>query len=561
MDEVPAQYAPDVSPNEFLATDRLPEGQQVCVGVLFVGAGPAGLAGAIRLAQLLNGAPAIKERLGEFPVAVIEKGKYPGAHLLSGAVVNPGPFHTLFPQLTAADFPFAQSVPAERVYFLTPRRAWRMPVPPTMRNHGNMIASLSRVGAWLGQQAEAAGVMILNETTGVKMLVQDGVVSGVRTGDKGRGKDGAPLANFEPGVDLVAHWTVMSDGGTSPLTSAMLHHFGVARRHPQIYALGVKEVWEVPTALDAILHTMGWPLRTGRAFREFGGSFAYPVGPNRVALGMVVGLDYADASLSVHHLLQALKEHPLFRRVLAGGKHVDQWWGAKTIPEGGYAALPTQFHLPGACVVGDAAGFVNVPALKGIHYAMRSGIYAAEAIFAALAAQQPERTLVGYDVAIRNSFIMQELYAVRNVRQAYHYGFWMGSLLAGCMLLTGGRFPGGIWGLEADAMHPVSDGGREWPRADGHLTFDKLTGVHASGNRSRDHQPNHLRVTTAVPDVIGKTWIRMCPAEVYEWGPGGVGARRLVMNPTNCVQCGAISAKGGLLTPPEGGSGPEYTEM
>ncbi|MBI4237146.1 MAG: 4Fe-4S dicluster domain-containing protein [Deltaproteobacteria bacterium] len=564
MPSIPAHYPPPVQPGEFIATEPLPPDQRIDVGVLFVGAGPASLAGAIRLMQLLETSPQLKARLGECPVAILEKGKYVGAHLLSGAVLNPSAFRHLFPKLADTDFPFCNPVPGERVSFLTSKRAFPIPVPPTMRNHGNFVASLSQVGKWLAARAEECGVTILTETVGMKVLVHDGRVAGVRTGDKGRNQRGEPLPNFEPGVDVVGQYTVFGEGTQGHLTQSALEHFKISRAQPQIYALGVKEVWEVPQPLDAVVHTMGWPLRLGKAHREFGGSFAYPMGPNRISLGLVVGLDYADASLSVHDLLQELKTHPLFRTMLAGGHRIEQGWGAKTIPEGGLAALPEQLHVPGACVVGDSAGFVNVPALKGIHYAMWSGIYAAEAIFAALQAPSDANArdpLSAYDHAVRTSFIWKELAAVRNMRQVFHHGFVAGSMLAGLAALTNGRFPGGQCPSLPDSAHPVSAGTRTYPKPDNQLTFDKLDSVHAAGNRSRDNQPNHVRLATKVPEVIGEAWIHMCPALVYEWGPGAVGARELVINPTNCIHCGAVTAKGGRLTPPEGGSGPEYEWM
>ncbi|MBI2340481.1 MAG: NAD(P)/FAD-dependent oxidoreductase [Deltaproteobacteria bacterium] len=303
-DHIPANYPPPVQNGEFIVPSLRPAEQQIAVGVLFVGAGPASLAGAIRLAQLLETVPEVKAKLGDFPIAVIEKGKYPGAHLLSGAVVNPRPFKRLFPDLPLEKLPFAQAVPGEAVYFLTKKRAFKAPiVPPTMRNHGNYVASLSQMGKWLGEQAERLGVTILNETAGVKVLIRDQAVRGVRTGDKGLDRHGQPLSNFEPGADVTAQWTVFGEGGTGHLTQATLEHFNIQRPNPQIYALGVKEIWEVPQPLKQVVHTMGWPLRGAKRFREFGGSFAYPLGPpdrlgpNKISLGLVVGLDYADASL------------------------------------------------------------------------------------------------------------------------------------------------------------------------------------------------------------------------------------------------------------------------
>jgi electron-transferring-flavoprotein dehydrogenase len=560
---IPADYRPRIDHTEYLHVPEAGPDDRIEVGVLFVGAGPAGLAGAVRLAQLLEAAPEVRERLGGVPVAVIEKGKYPGAHLLSGAVVNPIAFHKLFPDVAAGDLPFRCRVPGEALYLLTERRALRSPLlPPTMRNHGNHVASLAEIARWLAERAEALGVTILNETAAVKALVLDGAVHGVLTGDKGRGRDGSPEANFEPGSEIRARATILAEGCNGHLATALTQHFGLQGSSPQIYALGVKEVWDVARPLDRVIHTMGWPLRWGRAAAEFGGSFVYPLGERQLSIGLVVGLDYADASLSVHDLLQQFKLHPLIRPLLEGGSRAEHGWGAKTIPEGGFYALPRQLSVSGALLTGDSAGFVNVPALKGIHYAMWSGILAAETVFEVLkAGREPTAlgALAGYDAAVRASFIWSDLRRVRNMRQAFSAGLLPGALLAGSMAATRGVFPGGRWRSRPDAEHPVSRGARTYPKPDGKVTFDKLSSVYASGNRTRDTQPNHLLVKTDVPEEIGTTWINMCPAGVYEWTTDASGEQALRVNPPNCVQCGAISAKGGRLTPPEGGSGPEYT--
>jgi electron-transferring-flavoprotein dehydrogenase len=559
----PSDYQPKIDHTEFLHVPEAGPDARIDVGVLFVGAGPAGLAGAIRLAQLLETAPEVKERLGDVPVAVVEKGKYPGAHSVSGAVVNPIAFRRLFPDVPDRELPFRCRVPGEALYLLTETGAIRSPVmPPTMRNHGNFVASLSEMARWLGERAEGLGVTILSETAAAKALVLDGAVRGVLTGDKGRGRDGSPEANFEPGTEIVAQATVLSEGSAGHIASALVHHFGLTGANPQIYALGVKEVWDVPRPLDRVIHTMGWPLKWGKAAAEFGGSFAYPLGEKQVSIGLVVGLDHVDASLSVHDLLQQLKLHPLIRPILEGGSRAEHGWGARTIPEGGFHALPKQLAMRGALLTGDSAGFVNVPALKGIHYAMWSGITAAETIFSVLkAGRDPSalRALAGYDEAVRRSFIWRDLRRVRNMRQAFNAGLLPGAALAGLMTVTRGVFPGGRWTSHADATRPVSLGTRTYPKPDGKLTFDKLSSVYASGNRTRDTQPNHLWVKTEVPEELGTAWINMCPAGVYEWTTDANGAKTLRVNAPNCVQCGAISAKGGRLTPPEGGSGPEYT--
>jgi len=559
---VPGSHRPQSEPSEFLAAPVAGPDERIDVGVLFAGAGPAGLAGAIRLAQLLDGAPEVKEKLGEVPIAIAEKGKYPGAHLVSGAAVNPVAFRRLFPDLPDAELPLRTRVSDESVHLLTGSRALRIPTPPAMSNHGNFTASLSEIARWLGERAEALGVTILNETVAQKLLVKDGAVHGLLSGDKGLGRDGKPMANHEPGVEMHAQATVLAEGVTGHLSQTLVGHFGIRGPNPQVHSLGVKEVWEVPKPLDRIIHTLGWPLRGGRKWREFGGTWLYPLGDHQVSIGLVVGLDYADASLSAHDLLQEFKLHPLVRGVLAGGTRHERGWGAKTIPEGGYYALPRRLAVPGALLVGDAAGFVNVPALKGIHYAMWSGILAAEAIFETLRSGKDLRAagaLDAYDSAVRASFIARDLFRVRNMRQAFGAGLVAGGAIAGLMTATAGVFPGWRFGTRDDADHPVLPSGRTYAKPDGSYTFDKLSSVYVSGNRTRDTQPNHIRVASDVPDDVAETWIRMCPAGVYEWGEDVSGKRALVVNATNCVQCGAITAKGGRLTPPEGGSGPEYT--
>jgi electron-transferring-flavoprotein dehydrogenase len=550
----PADYPPPFDPTEFVLAPGEPE---IEVGVLIVGAGPAGLACAIRLGQLLEGAPELAERLGDVPVAVLEKGKQPGSHLLSGAVVNPGSLRRLFAgRVTTSEMPFYGRVEHESVYFLTPRRALRIPTPPTMRNGGNYVASLSQLGRWLAERAEEAGATILPETSAHALLAGDGRVRGVRTGERGRGRGGEEPGNFEPGSDVHARVTVLAEGTQGHLTGVALERFALEGENPQVWALGVKEVWKVAKPLDRVIHTMGWPLRAAAKYREFGGSFIYPMGDEMVSLGMVVGLDYRDAELSVHDLLQELKTHPLLRKLLEGGERVA--WGAKTIPEGGFLSLPKRLHAPGLLICGDGAGLVNVPALKGIHYAVESGRLAAEAAFAALQrGESPGRrgALAGYDESLRESFVWRDLRQVRNMRQAFGRGFWLGGALAGAMTASRGAFPPGNVHAEPDTDQELirTDRAASYPKADGKLTFDKLSSVFLSGNQTRDDAPNHIRVQREVPQELAELWTSMCPAAVYEVVENGVE-----VTPSNCVQCGAITAKGGRLTPPEGGAGPEY---
>ena len=559
----PADYRPPISPAEAIAEPTDPPDERIEVGVLVVGAGPAGLACAIRLGQLVEESPALADRLGEVPVAVLDKGAKPGAHLLSGAVVNPISLRSLFAgRRTTADMPFFDRVEHESVYFLTKRRAYRIPAPPTMRNHGNYVASLSQLGRWLAEEAEALGVTVLPETSAEKLLVSHGRTIGVRTGDRGRGRDGEPLARFEPGSDIAAQVTVLAEGTQGYLTGAAIDQFGLRGHNPQVWALGVKEVWRVPKPLRKVIHTMGWPLRSRKRYREFGGSFIYPMGDDMVTLGMVVGLDYRDVSLSVHDLLQELKTHKRVRKILDGGERIA--WGAKTIPEGGFYSLPSRLHAPGLVLCGDGAGFVNVPALKGIHYAVESGVLAAEAIAGALRPGEAigrAGALSGYDEAVSQSFVTKDLKAVRNMRQAFARGFWMGSARAGMMTVTGGRVPRKALPTEPDSEQELlrTDRAASFPAPDGKLTFDKLSSVFLSGNQTRDDAPSHIRVARRVPREVAELWVNMCPAHVYEVGREDAGKVEVVLTPSNCVQCGAITAKGGRLLPAEGGAGPEYS--
>jgi electron-transferring-flavoprotein dehydrogenase len=560
----PLDFPPAFGATDAIAAPTDPPDERIEVGVLIVGGGPGGLACAIRLGQLLEEHPEVRERLGEVPVAVLEKGKQPGSHLLSGAVVDPRPLRELFRgRLAMADLPTYGQVPGEAVYVLTRRSALRIPAPPPMRNHGNYILSVSELGRFLGEQAEALGVAVLPETAATKLLVQHGRVVGARTGDRGRGRDGEPLPTFEPGSDVVALLTVLAEGTQGLLTEAAVEHFGLRGENPQIWALGVKEVWRVPRPLRRIVHTMGWPLRTLHGYGEFGGSFVYPMGDDLVSIGFVAGLESRDVEFSVHDVLQEFKTHRLVWKILRGGERVA--WGAKTITEGGYFSLPSRLNAPGLLLVGEGAGLVNVPRLKGVHHAIESGRLAAEAAFRTLQrGEVPSRVgaLDTYDDALRQSRTWKDLYRSRNMRQAFDRGFYVGGALASMMTVTNGRIPGGRFPTHPNAAAPLIRTGRaaRYPKPDGKYVFDKLSSVFASGNRTRDDQPSHIEVATRVRRPVAEAWEWMCPAHVYEVGADlGDGMVSVNVTPSNCVQCGAITAKGGRLTPPEGGAGPEYT--
>jgi len=560
----PIDFAPAFGSIDAVGAPTDARDERIEVGVAIVGAGPGGLACAIRLGQLLEEHPDVKERLGEVPIAVLEKGKQPGSHLLSGAVVNPRPLRQLFKgRLTMADIPTYGDVPGEAVYLMSRRSAVRIPPPPTMRNHGNVIVSISVLGRFLAEQAEASGAVVLSETAAVKLLVEHGRVVGVRTGDRGRGREGEQLSTFEPGSDVVAGLTVLAEGTQGYLTGAAMEGFGLQGENPQIWALGVKEVWRVPDPLRRIVHTMGWPLRKSASYGEFGGSFIYPLGDELVTVGFVAGLEAKDVEFSVHDVLQEFKTHRLIWKILRGGERVA--WGAKTITEGGFYSFPRRFNAPGLLLVGEGAGLVNVPRLKGVHYAIESGRLAAEAAFRSLQrGEVPSRVgaLDAYDESLRQSPMWNELYEVRNMRQAFDRGFFVGGALASMMTVTKGRMPNGRFLTHPNSAAPLMKTGRasRYPKPDGTYIFDKLSSVFASGNRTRDDQPNHLKVTTRVRRPVAEAWEWMCPAHVYEVGRDlGNGMVSVEITPSNCVQCGAITAKGGRLTPPEGGSGPEYT--
>ncbi len=543
----PADYQPPLQRDSLVVPER-PGPEAVPMDVVFVGGGPAGLAGAVELSRLAKAAEAAGDGPGALEIGVLEKAGSLGEHNLSGAVVAPAPFRALFPGVADDELPFRRPVGREAVYFLGANRAMRIPVPPSMRNEGNFVASVCEIVRWLGERAEEAGASVLPGFPVASLLVDGEAVVGVRTVASGLGRTGEPGPAYAEPMDVAARVVVLAEGARGPLTQAYLDWQGIGSPNPQIYSLGVKELWRVKRPLDRVVHTLGWPLADG-----FGGSFAYPMADDLVSLGLVASLDDRNARLDVHELLQRLKRHPLFRDLLEGGELLE--WGAKTIPEGGCHSLPERRHGSGLCIVGDAAGYVDVASLKGIHYAVQSGVLAARAVYRALCADDVSASgLASCTAAADASFIARDLRRNRNMRLAFKGGFWTGGLKAGLATLTGGRLPGGLIRTPADAEEPKHSGSRQAESVPAGLS--KTDAVFKSGNQTRDDIPPHLLVGDAVPAEVADMYVHLCPAGVYEASDEG-----LVVNAPNCVDCRATDVLGPRWTPREGGSGPRYRRM
>ena len=540
-----------------LPLDRLiltdaPDAEAVPMDVLFVGGGPAGLAGAIALARMVKADHEAGGGLGDVQIGVLEKAGALGEHSLSGAVVNPIAIRALFPELKDKDFPFRAPVSAERVYYLTESHALRIPTPPTMQNHGYYVASICEIVRWLGEKAEGLGVNIFTWFPAAALLTEGQRVTGVRTAPSGLSRTGEQGSGYTPPTDITAQITVLAEGTRGTLSQAYLEWQQIPSDNPQIFALGVKEIWETLRPLDAVVHTLGWPVPKDC----FGGSFMYPLTRNLIAMGIVVGLDYKRTSDDVHEMLQRMKLHPLFREILEGGEMVE--WGAKTIPEGGYYALPKRRHGDGLMIVGDSAGLVEVASLKGIHYAMQSGMFAARAAFDALKRKDTSAaTLKEYDTMVDGSFIAKDLHQRRNMRLTFQKNnFYVAGLKAGLMTVTAGALFGGKTESHRDAEVAREVSPPQPFTPDGRLTFSKLDAVFKSGNATRDDIPSHLIVGPDITPQVAELYAHMCPAGVYERD-----GDRLVVSPANCIDCKATDVIGPRWTPREGGSGPKYRQM
>jgi electron-transferring-flavoprotein dehydrogenase len=550
------------------------ERENLDVDILIVGGGPAGLSAALRLAQLQ------KQQVGEpLSVAVLEKSREPAAHLLSGAVLDPSTLRDLIPDFMQKGAPLSAEVHKDQVYFLTTKSQLAFPVvPPPLQNHGNYLISLNRFARWLAEQVEAEGIDVFTGFSAQDILMDGARVAGVRTGDRGVGKDGERKPAFEPGVDITAKVTIFCDGVRGNLTKELLRRLPLAKdRQPQQFAIGLKELWEIPrdrVAPGTVMHTMGYPLRHD----EFGGGFIYALGDGHLSLGFVVGLDYKDPLFDPHMAFNRFKQHPLISQLLEGGTMIR--YGAKALPEGGWNTIP-QPYMDGGLIAGDAGGFLNSLRLKGIHLAMRTGMLAAETAFEAVRSGDTSAAMLKrYQDKIDSSAVRSELYPVRNVHQAFGYGLFAGLLFSGMTLLTRGwwvedlhghaghermRTLDWYYGIDVERLRPSNA-----TPIDRRLTFDKVTNVHYSGTAHDEDQPSHLLVHTEVCSTIcgpeyGHPCTRFCPANVYEIAREADGTPRLQINASNCVHCKTcdIMDPYAVITwvPPEGGGGPQYNGM
>jgi electron-transferring-flavoprotein dehydrogenase len=549
------------------------ERERLDADVLIVGAGPAGLACALHLANLIraHNAAGAKPELSPDNIYVLEKARELGGHQLSGALMDPRGLAELVPDF-AKTAPLDTPVTSDAAYFFTAGGSWKLPItPPPLKNHGNYVISLNHLTKWLGGLVEQAGVNVFTQFAGAELIYEGDSVAGVITEDKGRDKQGRPKDNFTPGYEVRAKITVLAEGPRGSLTKKLVERNKLDGLNPQLYSIGVKELWDVPPGRITpgfVAHTLGWPLDSSM----YGGGWIYGLRDNRVSLGLVVGLEYHNPLFDPHEAFQKFKTHPFVRRILEGGKLVR--YGAKSVPVGGWYSMP-QPYTGGALIVGDSAGILNSARLKGIHLSIKSGMLAAETIFDALRAGDTSAVkLAEFPRRIEKSWAGAELRSVRNFHQAFHHGLWLGLPQVALQFVTGGR------GL-VDPMRAIA-GYREYhklngatpppPRfqGDGVLTFDRLTDVYHSGTRHEEDQPVHLHVLDTNICVgrcvteYGNPCQYFCPAAVYEMVEEK-GARRLKINASNCVHCKTCDIADPYQiidwVPPEGGGGPNYEGM
>jgi electron-transferring-flavoprotein dehydrogenase len=539
--------------------DELPPREAMEFDAVIVGGGPSGLAAAIRLKQLAPDAA----------VCLVEKGSEVGAHILSGAVLEPRALNELIPDWREKGAPLETPASDDRFLFLTATRAFRLPTPPQMHNHGNYIVSLGNVCRWLATQAEELGVEIYPGFAAAELLEEDGRIAGIATGDMGIGKDGQPTENFQRGMELRARYTLLAEGCRGSLSKQLIRKFNLRDGHdPQTYAIGIKELWEIPAANHKpglVEHTVGWPLDSG----TYGGSFLYHFGNNLISYGFVIGLDYRNPWLSPFDEMQRFKTHPEVRKHFEGGRRIS--YGARALNEGGLQSIP-RLTFPGGALIGDAAGFVNVPKIKGTHTSMKSGMLAAETVAEALAAGGAQ-DLASYEAKLRESWVWQELSLVRNIRPSFaKFGLYGGLAYSAIdTYVMRGKAPWTFHHAHPDNDTLIEAGTApqiQYPRPDGVLTFDRLSSVFISNTNHEENQPPHLRL--ADPELaISLNWerfrspeARYCPAGVYEIVGADEGAPRLQINAQNCVHCKTCDIKDPAQNinwvTPEGGGGPNY---
>ncbi len=557
--------------------------EQLEVDVLFIGAGPASLSSALRLSRLVSehneavdsGAKPGK-KLSDLTLLVIEKGREIGSHALSGAVVDPRSFDELLEGFDGESPPYDSPVEEDGLYLLTQNMSFRSPItPPPLRNHGYYVASLGKLVKWMAGLCERNGIDVYPEFPAVELLYEGDAVIGARMGDKGIDKQGNPKANVEPGIDVLAKLTVLGEGPRGTLARQAERRFGLKEgRHPQIYSIGVKEIWRAAGEIQpgVVYHTLGFPLAT----QAFGGGFVYTMNDNLIDLGFVVGLDYKNPCLDAHHIFQQFKTHPFIREMLEGGKVLS--YGAKAIPEGGYYSMPRLF-ADGLLIVGDSGGFLNSQRLKGIHLAVKSGMLAAETILESLLQGDYSRAVLGsYSDRFERSWAKEELWRVRNFRQAFQRGFFSGLIHTGVQFLTNGMglkdplptLPGHVRMQQLKEYFGETEVECQKMAFDGQLTFDKLTDVHYSNTAHEEDQPCHLKILDF--DIChnrcryeyGNPCQHFCPAHVYEMVEQD-NQPRLQVNFSNCVHCKTCDIMDPYQiiawTPSEGGGGPDYKNM